>query len=766
MPTTPKSWFFIFCLSLPPASHLLGQQPEKQPAQQPAKQPGQQTGQQPKPTPTDSAASSPFHKVLTEVTITGKGPTLRNTPEKKVFSVNQSLVSLGGSAADLLQNVPTLQIDGSGNIVLRGATNVKVLVDGRRSLIGGGTVADLLRSLPAGSIDRVEIITSPSAKYDAEGQAIINIILKKNNTPGFNNSVSITGGTRENYGASAAISYQDEKLNAYGNYGYLHKNTYSNGIQDITYLQSPDNTIFSNETFPSTTIRNIHTAKAGVDYHLSARDLVSVSALYSASTTSRNEYLTVDNLTATQTPVQLIHQQNTTGGNGHTYDLTFDWTHTFKPHEEFSFDFDLTQGVTDNTQLYNENTYNLNGQQVDSNTLLKDHKQANLRNYNIQLDYTLPLTKTSALETGVRSQIIVTDNHQTDENLDEASKQFTPDYALINAFNSTNQVHAAYVNYRQQLKTVTLQLGVRAELGQFDGYLHSFDSIGNPQFMPVSLTTRGLYPSLQAIKQFGEGRQLQFNYSRRINRPTAGELNPFWDVSDPVNYDEGNPHLLPENINSAELTYTRSWANASLTTGLYFNQVHNVIKHIQTGPVDDVIITIAENIKGSTNTGVELIGNFHPIKVWNFTANLNGYERINDAAPQFGITATQGFSWNVNLTNNFTVARDLTLQLRADYKASDLIIQDRYRPTYGIDLGAKYVFWHNKASLALNGRDIFNTRRWTFLRVSDQLLLNFQRVTYADRVALTFTYHFGKGTFDALKRKKAEDQPGKRIENR
>ena len=735
-----KSWFFVLSLAL--ASSLLAQSPK------------------------DSAASSPFHKVLTEVTITGKGPTLRNGPEKKVFSVNQSLVSLGGSAADLLQNVPSLQIDGNGNIALRGATNIKVLVDGRRSLIGGGSVADLLRSLPAGSIDRVEIITSPSAKYDAEGQAIINIILKKNNSPGFNSSATVTGGTRANYAASAAISYQNEKLNFYGNYGYLHRNTYSNGYQDMTYLLSPDNTRFSNETFPSTTIYNIHTAKAGIDYRLTKKDFVSVGALYSATTKSRDEYLTVDNLTATQSPVQLIHQQNTTSGNGHTYELTLDWTHTFKPHEEISFDFDFTSGVTDNTQLYNENIYNLNGQQVDSNTLLKDRKQANDQNYNIQLDYSLPVGKRSTLETGVRSQISVTDNHQWDDNLDEAAKQWIPDYALINSFKSTNQVHAAYVNYRQQLKTVTFQLGVRAELGQFDGHLQSFDSTGNPLATPVSVNTRGLYPSLQVIKQLGESRQLQFNYTRRINRPTASELNPFFDVSDPVNYDAGNLHLLPEEIHSVEVTYTRTWSNASLIAGLYFNQVHNVIKHIQTNPVTDVTYTIAENIKGSINTGIELIGNFHPIKAWSFTANLNGYERINDAAPLFGISATQGLSWNVNLTNNFTVTRDLTLQLRADYKASDLIVQDRYRPAYGIDLGAKYVFWHNKASLALNGRDIFNTRKWRFLRVSDQLLLNFQRETYADRVAITFAYHFGKGSFDALKRKKTEDQQDKRIENR
>jgi ferric enterobactin receptor len=710
---------------------------------------------------------SVFHRVLTEVTVSARSPTIRNGPDKKVFAVNQSLVSLGGSAADLLQNVPTLQVDANGNVSLRGATDLIVLVDGKRSVIGGGTVAQVLQSIPACSIDRVEIITNPSAKYDAEGQAIVNIVLKKNNAAGTNGSIAVTGGTRDNYNAAGSMSYQNSRINLYGNYSYQHRNTYSDGYQNMTFLLSPQPAYYSDETFPSVTITDLHSAKAGLDYKLSARDVLSVSGVYNASSKVRNEWLTVDNLTADDFPVQLGNRYNATTGNGNSYELTVDYTHKFSASQsELAFDLDYSHGITNQLQFYNTYIYNIDGSAADSTGVLKDSKAARTTNYNVQLDYTTPIGKAGHLETGYRSQISVADNQEWDYNLDQTSGEYDPDYSLINFFRSTSQVHAAYITFGRQIKTFTFQLGIRGELGRFNAQLQSFDSSGQLVVQPIKLNTQGLYPSLLLTKRLDGGRQIQLSYSRRIDRPTPSELDPFFDVSDPVNYDAGNPRLLPESIHSAELTYSHTSRTATLTYGAYFTLVDDAIKHIQTIPVNDVTYTVAQNLNRAINTGLELIGNFHPVKAWDFTANVNVYERINAGDPAYGISPTQGVSWNVNLTNNFTVMHNLTLQVRADYKAADLIIQDRYRPTYGIDAGAKYVFWNNRASFSLNGRDIFNTRRWTFLRVSDALLLNFQRVTYSARESLTFAYRFGASTSGAKSRRTHEEQQDIRIENR
>ena len=706
-------------------------------------------------------------KVLAEVTVSARPPTIRNGPDKKVFAVNQSLVSLGGTAADLLQNIPTLQVDANGNVSLRGATDLIVLVDGKRSVIGGGTVAQVLQSIPSSSIDRVEIITNPSAKYDAEGQAIINIVLKKNNAAGSNGSVAVTGGTRDNYNAAASISYQKGRINWYGNYSYQHRNTYSNGFQNMTYLLPPNPAYYSDETFPSTTIKDLHSARAGLDYTLSARNKLSVSGVYNATSNIRNEWLTVNNLTANNLPEQLGTRYNGTTGNGNSYELTVDYTHTFsRPQRELAFDFDYSQGYTNNLQLYNTYIYNIDGNATDSTAVLKDSKVARSRNYNVQLDYTTPAGKAGRLETGYRSQISVADNREWDYNLDKASGEYDPDYSLINFFKSTNQVHAAYLTFRQQIKTFAFQVGIRGELGRFNAHLQSFDSSGQLVLQPITVNTQGLYPSLLLTQRLGANRQIQLSYSRRVLRPTPNQLDPFWDVSDPVNYNAGNTRLLPESIHSVELTYTHTWPTASLTSGAYFTQVNDVIKQLQTTPVNDVTFTISENLPKAINTGLEFIGNFHPVKAWDFTANLNLYGRINDGDSAFGIVATQGMSWNANLTNNFTLTHNLTLQLRADYKAPELIIQDRYRQLFGIDAGARYDCWHKKASLSLNGRDIFNTRKPSFLRVSDALLLDWQRITYSARVSLTFSYHFGSSASGAKSRTKPQEQQDTSIENR
>jgi ferric enterobactin receptor len=710
----------------------------------------------------------PSGKILSEITVTGGLPTKRNGPDKKIFTVNQSLVSVGGSAADLLQNIPTLQVDANGNVSWRGTTDLIVLLDGKRSIIGGGGIAQLLQSIPASSIDRVEIVTNPSAKYDAEGQALINIVLKKkNDAAGSNGSVAITGGTRDNYIATALLSYQNSRINWYANYSYQRRNTYSNGFQNMTYLLSPDPTYYSDETFPSITIVDLLSAKAGLNYILSARDRLNVSGAYNSSSKVRNEWLTVNNLTDSNTPAQLSTRYNSTRGNANSYEFTVDYTHTFnKPQNELVFDFDYSHGFTNNLQLYNTYIYNIDGNAMDSNAVLKDSKVVRIKNYNIQVDYTMPVGKSGHLETGLRTQINVTGNQEWDYDLNKASDEYDPDYSFINFFNSTSQVHAAYFTFREQIKTFTFQLGLRGELARFNAHLQSFDSSGQLIMQPITVNTQGVYPSMLVTKRLEGDRQIQFSYSRRILRPTADELNPFFDISDPVNYDAGNPRLLPETIHSIEFTYNHTWPTSSLTSGLYFTQVNNVIKHIQTTPINDVTYTITENMNRAINTGLEFIGNFHPVKVWYFTANINIFERINDGDSAFDIRSTRGLSWNVNLTNNFTVSNDFTLQIRTDYKAAEMIIQDRYRPTYGIDAGAKYDLWHKRASLSLNGRDIFNTRKWRFLRESDALFLDFQRTSYGARLSLTFSYRFGKSKPGVKNRTVQEEQQNLRIENR
>ena len=213
------------------------------------------------------------------------------------------------------------------------------------------------------------------------------------------------------------------------------------------------------------------------------------------------------------------------------------------------------------------------------------------------------------------------------------------------------------------------------------------------------------------------------------------------------------------------MEYNKIWQNISLTSGLYYNRLNNVIKHIESDPVDDVITTTAQNLKYSTTTGLELIGHFTLVKAWDFTANANIFEWQNGAAPQYGINANKGLSWNANITNNIAVLKNLSLQIRTDYRAAETIIQDRNRPSFGVDAAAKYDFPGKKASVSLNGIDVFNTRKWAFLRSSDDLLLNFERRSVSSRATLSFTYHFGKNNGAPKSPKKKEEKVDKRVDD-
>ncbi|GAA3961198.1 TonB-dependent receptor domain-containing protein [Mucilaginibacter dorajii] len=715
-------------------------------------------------------------KMLNEVAVTARKATLQNTEGKKVFSVNQSLVSQGGTAADLLQNVPTLQIDINGNVSLRGSTGVKVLIDGKPSLIAGGDVTQILQSIPASSIENVEVIANPSAKYDAEGQGIINIVLKKNSKAGFNGAVTLAAGTRDNYNGSANLSYQNSKVNLYGNYSLRDGDTYSNGFQYLTFLQPTDAAVFSNELFPSTTTNKIQNLKAGIDYALAPKSVLSVSGNLNLRDTHRDEVLYIDNLDANRLPVQSSLQNNTTNSNGKSYGVDVDYSQHFKkPKEELTFNFSYSHSNSRNLQVYqNHLTTPGSGSPAPD----ADPQESDIRNngtsYNIQADYTLPTGKTGQFAAGYRSQISLGNNNQYAYTLGNTGA--VPIYSFTNLFASNNQIHAVYASYKNQVNNFTYELGLRGEDAHlnatFTGYELPNSTINNPTSQnillyhtPIKVPSKGLYPSVFLTQKLQNNQQLQLSYTNRVTRPTARELNPSTDFSDPTNYETGNPHLVPESINSLELGYNKAWQNITFTSGLYYSRLNNVIKHIESDPVDGLIITMAQNLKHSTTTGLELIGHFNLIKAWDFTANANIFERQNDAAPQYGITANSGLSWNANITNNISLAKSLAIQVRADYRAADQVIQDKNRPAFGLDAGAKYDFPGNKASLSFNSIDVFNSRKWAFLRSSNTLLLDFERRTLGSRATLTFTYHFGKSAGVHKQPKKKDDNADKRIDD-
>ncbi|GGE63114.1 outer membrane receptor protein involved in Fe transport [Pedobacter psychrotolerans] len=698
--------------------------------------------------------------ILSEVTVTGQKQGMQMGIDKKIFSVDQSVISEGGSATDLLQNVPSVSTDMDGNVSLRGSTGVKVLIDGKPSLIAGGNVAQILASIPASSIESVEVITNPSAKYDAEGQSgIINIVLKKNTKLGFNGSAAITAGNRDNYNANTNLSFQNSKVNIYGNYSYRYGNRVGGGYQDITYKSDSARTAFTNQATTSNTLEKGHNAKAGLDYYLAPKSVISLSGGFNSRENERNELLDIRQLNRAQTPVSLSNRTNLNDGYGSSYDLNLDYVQKFKkPKEELSFNFGYSSGDNNNDQTYSTTTTNRNNVPINENlSLQRVFNRGDNSNYNIQTDYSLPVGKAGKVEVGYRSQIRLGDNNQYADSILTNTSVYIENNKLINNFNSKDQVHALYVNYQNQIKDFGYQLGLRAEDARLDTHLDGYtnnvltSSEGNIHY-------KRLYPSVFLTQKLKGDNQLQLSYTRRVNRPRPWDTNPFLDVSDPFNYRGGNPNLLPEDVHSFELGYSKYWKKVTLTSSLYFRQTNDVIQRVRSSPVNGIITSTPQNLSRQINSGLELIGRFDLVKALNFTTNVNLYQAKFDGDERFNIKSSKGFSWNGNVTANLTVVKNVSVQVRGDYRAPEVMAQGKRNAMYGIDGGAKYDFPNKKASLSFNVRDVFNTRRWSMTTEDDFTIVDFERQMQGTMGNLTFSYRFGKTTFSNVKKQKKEDQ--------
>ena len=698
-------------------------------------------------------------KLLTEVVITGKKKALRNVDGKKVFAVDQSLVSKGGNAADLLQNVPTLQIDGYGNVSLRGSTNVKVLVDGKPSIIANGDITQILQSIPASAIESIEVIPNPPANYDANGEGIINIILKKNSRPGLNGSADIAGGTNDNYNGDASLSYQSGKVNVYGNYSLKDGNTLTTGSQRYTFLQPTDSVVYTNEAFPYDTRDIIQFAKAGVDYSLTPESTLGISGSFNSRNRHENQFLSFTDYSAGNALIESYNRFNSVNNNGNSYELDLDYNRRFKkPKEELAFNFAFAYGSFRDYQQYATHYNPVNGVQSSNidTPLISDtwHKATN---YNIQADYVLPVGKSGQFSAGYRSQITLGNNDQYAYNVLNTGE--TPLYTFTDLFSSNNQVNAVYLNYRDQIGNFSYQAGVRGEDSHLDATFMSYNENDMLFAAPIKVPVKGIYPSVLLTEKLKNNSQLQFTFAHRLSKPSVRQFNSTTDFSDPTNYTKGNPDLIPESVTDFELDYNKTWQNISLTSGIYNNTINNVIQYIQAAPVNNETTTMPENLKYSITTGLELISRFHIVKGWDLTANANIFDRDNAAAPQYGIAANSGISWNANITSNITPIQRLSFQIHADYRAPNMLLQDQNRSAFKMDAAAKYDFAGNRASLSFNANNIFNGRVTSLLRSSDELLIDLELRKVSSRATFTFSYRFGH---DAPKK---EPKQVKRIED-
>lgn len=710
-------------------------------------------------------------KVLDNVTVTASSnPGLRLGIDRKVFSVDKNLVSAGGTAVDVMRNVPSVSVDIDGNVSMRNNTP-QVFVDGRPTTMS-------LDQIPADVIESVEIITNPSAKYDASGgtAGIINVIMKKNKKVGYNGSLRANLDSRGRIGGGGDINIRQEKVNFFLSGNVNQRKSISTGTTDRLTYGTPDIQLTQND-------RNVGRGtfgfgRAGLDYFIDNRNTISVSGNFARGTMRPNNssMMQTDVLGNTVT-TSFAERISNTRYDFRNSGTMLSYKHNFpKSGKEFTADF--TYNTSRNTSVNNIKTDSLDNSTkniLKSSAQRQDGKGSN-ENYIFQADYTNPLTEKSKLEIGVRASIRNVDNRNDFYFVNSTGAAIYNPSLSVN-YNSSDKVYAAYTTFTSQLKNFGYQLGLRLESSDYEGRLPDKNQFFNIKF-PVSL-----FPSVFLSNKMKNDQELQLNYTRKINRPNFFQLYPYTDYSDSLNISRGNPDLRPEFTNSVELSYQKIFKKNkdNLLASLYYKNTNDLIARFQVQETvpDTILVNTFINANASYVTGLELTQKTKMNKWWEMTVNMNLFtSRI-----KTGIAGQPEqdplVSWFGKLNNTLKLFKNFTMQLSGEYQSRTILppggsgnsggggggrgggmfgqttsSQGYQRANYFVDAGFRYEFLKNRqASISLNINDIFRTRRSDVHSESPYFTQDVFRRRDPQVLRLNFNWRFGKFDPNLFKRK-------------
>lgn len=628
---------------------------------------------------------------LNEVEIVTERELVEYDLDKRVVNMSQDIAAESGTVADVLQNVPSVAVDIDGNVSLRGSSNVTILVDGKRS-----SLANLsLDQIPANLIERVELVTNPSSKYDPEGTSgVINLILKKEKKAGFNGSASLNVGTYENYNSSLNLNYRYDKWSLNAGYDFRHRTrpgtsssftdylgntaTFRSGADSISYN-------FLDQVRERDNLDVSHNFRFGADYSLSPQKALSASVFYRTDNEEGSSDLLYRFLGAGRQVIGERTRLTEDTEDGFNMDLNLGYRQTFE-----------RKGQELTADLVYANNYDEEGSDFREEYLGRRSRQSTTTDdqntrVTAQLDYVHPISDDSQVEAGFRSSF---------QRLDEDSRFFSYDFeadrpvfndTLSNHFVYDEQVHAVYANYSNKYKSFSYQLGLRAE----QTFTTSDQRTTNQEYRNDYFS---LFPSIFLTHDINDDNKVQFSYSRRINRPRSRYLNPFVDRTDKFDVDFGNPRLNPEFINSLELGYLKYWGSSSVNLSTFYRHTTDQIQRLrQTAEVteDDETYTRLEttflNLSTSSSYGVELSATHAVGKWWRLNGSVSGFRTaLNDTQGDTELS-NQQFSWNSRLNSTMTVWKDLDIQLNAYYRAPMATLQGRMEQLFSLNLDRKSV---------------------------------------------------------------------------
>jgi outer membrane receptor protein involved in Fe transport len=690
---------------------------------------------------------------LDEIVVRAETSTVIQKVDRKVINIGKDLTAAGTTASELLNNVQSVSVDSqTGELSLRGNSNVRVLVDGRPTNI---PVADLLRQIPSSSIKSVELITNPSAKYNPEGMSgIINIILNKNANIGFNGSFDggVTAGHYVRYNASTNMNYKTGKINFFMNYGHNSGDRFNFGNVTRPGVNNQKFTFINNN--------NSNLIKVGADFYLNDKNTLSV---YTTQNWFDGGGRGTADIFDTNGNIQIQSPNSQTNyAPTQTYNLNYKVDFEKKGH---NLEFEATYSKTDaENDLVNMNTLQ---QQTDFDYRVFNYFNDignNRNNALINLDYTNPLSDKTKLELGLE--------YRTDEtNNTNITNQDIYTFDNTNAINGTEaignsnfdfkrNIYSAYINYNANFEKFTMQLGTRLEDFNVEGAFNRIDQ--NPN--PVTDHIFTVYPSAFFTYNPSEKNQWQLSYSRRVDRPSIQQVNPIREWSTPLIVSIGNPDLVPQFTNSFEMNYTRQIKGGNVTFGTFYRKISDVISRVTNlDPANPKVGQILSftNFSDTDAYGVEFSANFKMNKWWRINSSMDFYSQeqlgnIDNTTINPTQLSVQNNVFNARISNSFTASKNLRLQLFAMYRGPQKDIQWDVENMWMVNAGASWTVLKGKGTVNLRFNDIFQGMKFAFN--SKNPFVQNGRFQWESRTTyLGFNYRFGGGKNKAKQRRRRDN---------
>ncbi len=699
----------------------------------------------------------PGAEMLSEVTVQAARELMEVGLDRRVFNVDQEITAVGGSALEVMENIPSIAVDFEGNVSLRGSSNVTVLIDGRPSTLTGLTVSEALEQISAEMIERVEVITNPSARYNPEGTSgIINVVLKQQRRAGYNGMVSLNAGTAGRYSGSLNFNYQLENWNFFTNYSARLSDMESFGNSQRQTI-TPGGVNFMDQDITGDMGMNSHNIQVGVDYNFNPKTTLTFSSRYSnwnRNMDNLTEYMLYQDLTD---PSSLFLMDNETDMLHNSFVHRLDFRRTFdQQHRELTADVSFSTRSMDRNQnflqeFYEQDFSSPNGERV----LERSHMDGQNWSFNTQLDYVHPLGDDTKLETGYRIQIREMDSDFLFEDFDVEDQSWVNNVNRSNHFIYNEQVFAAYAMYATMLGRFSVQAGLRAEQTFVDGDQRTTETTFSDNYL-------SLFPTLHLRRNFENNQSAQVSYSRRINRPHNRNINPFMRYSSEYEVSMGNPELEPEFVNSFELGYTRFRESTTINPSLFYRRTDGMFTRFRSVSDTipglegrDVTVTTFENLNKGTSYGAELVLSQRIGGWWNINGTFSYFRNIIEGRGAQMDQENDSYSWSGRLVSNKNLGNGWSLQVNGFYRSPIIMLQGEMDAMYMVNAGVRKNVLGNSGTVTLNVSDIFNTMRFSMHNYGDNFTMDMERWRTSRQITIGFTYRINE--FDRRRDRRSRD---------